>query len=565
MTFRSRALAIACCCLWAVAASWAAVPAEIFVPVPSGDATPVLRRAIAKASACKGAPVVIRLEAGNYHLYRNTASAHEYHVSNTASAEECPDATKHIGLWLRGLSNVTVDGGGACFVTHGEMSFMVVDECDSIVLKNFSLKAADPTVAEMTVVAAGPRWMDVRPAADSRFDLSGGRLAWVGEGWRFDGGVAQVYYPRRNVTERCPSPLEGLVGARQLAGGGVRLSYRDSVWARAGHVFQMRHAIRNEVCGLIRRSRNVVLDNLQLHFLGNFGIVGQYSENLTYRRLNCEPGRGSGRTCAGFADFVQMSGCRGKVTITDSRFVGAQDDPINIHGTHLKVVGFMGGGRVRLRFMHGQSYGFDAFAEGDEIDFVDVHSLLPLQRARVVGAQRAGDYEVVLSLDRPVSEQVLSADGVAVENVTWTPEVEIRGNYFARTPTRGILVTTRRKVVIADNLFYRLPMSAVLMADDARGWYESGPVADVSVTGNVFVECGSPVISVAPEVDRHAGPVHRNIRIEGNTFVMAGGLAVGARATDGLSFRGNSIYGPCSQSLDSLVATDRCTNVDIGR
>lgn len=108
-------------------------------------------------------------------------------------------------------------------------------------------------------------------------------------------------------------------------------------------------------------------------------------------------------------------------------------------------------------------------------------------------------------------------------------------------------------------------MSAVLMADDARGWYESGPVADVTVTGNVFVECGSPVISVAPEVDRHAGPVHRNIRIEGNTFVMAGGLAVGARATDGLSFRGNSIYGPCSQSLDSLVATDRCTNVDIGR
>ena len=128
------------------------------------------------------------------------------------------------------VSNVTVDGGGACFVTHGEMSFIVVDECDSIVLKNFSLKAADPTVAEMTVVAAGPRWMDVRPAADSRFNLSGGRLAWVGEGWRFDGGVAQVYYPRRNVTERCPSPLEGLVGARQLAGGVVRLSYRDSVW-----------------------------------------------------------------------------------------------------------------------------------------------------------------------------------------------------------------------------------------------------------------------------------------------------------------------------------------------
>ena len=86
--------------------------------------------------------------------------------------------------------------------------------------------------------------------------------------------------------------------------------------------------------------------------------------------------------------------------------------------------------------------------------------------------------EVVLSLDRPVSEQVLSADGVAVENVTWTPEVEIRGNYFARTPTRGILVTTRRKVVIADNLFYRLPMSAVLMADGGGAYSHVGIVVD---------------------------------------------------------------------------------------
>ena len=40
-----------------------------------------------------------------------------------------------------------------------------------------------------------------------------------------------------------------------------------------------------------------------------------------------------------------------------------------------------------------------------------------------------------------------------LENITYTPEVEIRDNYFTRTSTRGVLVTTPRKVVIENNVF----------------------------------------------------------------------------------------------------------------
>ena len=55
----------------------------------------------------------------------------------------------------------------------------------------------------------------------------------------------------------------------------------------------MRDAIRDEACGFIHLSKNITLEYLNLHFLGNFGIVGQYSENLTYKYLNCEPEYGS--------------------------------------------------------------------------------------------------------------------------------------------------------------------------------------------------------------------------------------------------------------------------------
>ena len=278
--------------------------------------------------------------------------------------------------------------------------------------------------------------------------------------------------------------------------------------------------------------------------------------------MNCTPEWGHGRTCAGFADFVQMSGCRGKVSILDSRFEGAQDDPINIHGTHLKVMDYPASNQVRVRFMHNQSFGFEAFFKGDEVELVQVNSLRKLQSAWVKQVKRLDNYEILLTLDRPVDEQV-KQQPVVVENVTWTPEVLIRNNYFSRIPTRGILVTTRRKVVIEKNIFFRTPMSAILISDDARSWYESGPVSDVTIRNNFFVECGSPVISIAPENDRPEGAVHRNIRILANRFALSGKEGIYARWTEGLDIRDN--YFEYSEQLrpEDFIRLENCESVQI--
>lgn len=543
-----------------------AAPVVLDVPVPDGDATPVLRRAIEQASSYKGRAVLIRLQQGDYHIYRTSSSPYLYYISNTASAEENPDPTKHIGIWLKDMKNITVDGGGARFVTHGEMTPFVIDGCENVTMKNFSLVAADPSVPEMTVVSTDVNSITARVTAGSDYEIEDGTFYWKGEGWRFGGGIAQVFYPQTNVTNRCESPLTGVTKAIELDEGLVRFNYDRTPGFKTGEVYQMRHSFRTEACGFIHQSKDVKLENIKFHFLGNFGIVGQYSENLTYEKLYCAPEWGSGRTCAGFADFVQMSGCKGKIRILDSYFEGAHDDPINIHGTHLKVMEYVSDKQVKVRFMHGQSYGFEAFYKGDEVEFVDAHSLRCLQPARVKAVERIDDYEILLTLDRAVNDNVKTAENVSVENVTWTPEVEIRNNYFSRIPTRGILVTTRRKVVIEDNVFYRIPMSGVLVSDDARGWYESGPVRDVTIRRNLFMECGSPVIAVMPENDRYEGAVHRNVRIEANRFVIRqGDEAVSARATDGLIIRDNyiSVAGDGSVSPDAFFRTEDCKDVTI--
>ncbi len=529
----------------------------ICVPPVSGDATGALRAAIDRARLFKGKPVLIRLEQGDYHLYRESGSAVVYYVSNTASEEENPDPTKHIGLWLKDLKNVTIDGGGARLVTHGEMTTFVVDGCENIVLRNFSLTAADPSVPEMTVLDVGDNYLTARVHPDSQYKIEDGKFRWEGHGWSFAGGIAQNFNPQTNVTNRCDSPMDRLVRAIELDSGIVRFNYSRRPNAYAGEVFQMRDAIRDEVCGFIHRSKNVCLEDLNIHFLGNFGIVGQYSENLTYNRIKCEPEWGHGRTCAGFADFVQMSGCKGKLKITNSRFEGAHDDPINIHGTHLQITEYVSPNQIKVRFMHGQSFGFEAFFKGDQIELVDANTLLCLQKATVKQAEALDRYEILLTLDTEVSPG-LSDKWVVVENVSWTPEVEITHNYFSRTPTRGILVTTRKKVVIANNVFYRTPMSAILIADDARSWYESGPVRDVTIRENIFIECGAPVIAVAPENDRYEGAVHQNIRILNNRFVLNSDQAISVRSTDGLTVSGNYFVADHPIDTANLIRTKNC-------
>lgn len=536
---------------------------RIIISVEAGDMTQQLQAALDEAHTYAGEPVVIQLQKGDYHLSRSTSTKRIYYISNTTSEQENPDQTKHIGLWLKGLKEVTIDGGGARLVTHGEMTTFVIDSCERITLRNFTVTAADPTVPEMTVEEVGNNYMNVRIHPQSRYEIKNGKFAFVGDSWRLDGGIAQYYDPERDITWRGWSPLSSLKRAVELEPGLLRFEYEQKPQAIAGQVFQMRDGIRDEACGLIQYSRDITIEDAQFAFLGNFGLVGQMSENITYHRVRFEPEPESGRTCAGFADFVQMSGCKGKIRIEGCRFVGAQDDPINIHGTHLSVRKWIAPNQVLVRYMHPQTYGFQSFLPGNEVDFIDVHTLLPVETAYVEKAEMQTPREILVTLTENMPEAIRNQTELVVENVSYTPEVVVRDCYFARIPSRGLLVTTRRPVLVENNTFFRMQMHGLLIADDARSWFESGMVRDVTIRGNHFIECAEPVISIAPENDRNAGPVHRNIRIENNRFELIGIPAISAKSVEGLKITNNLFQERKATTLEQLITTTNCTQVEI--
>ena len=245
-----------------------------------------------------------------------------------------------------------------------------------------------------------------------------------------------------------------------------------------------------------------------------------------------------------FADCFHFSGCKGLITIDSCLTSGAHDDPINVHGTHLQIMS-VDAGKIRLRFMHPQTYGFEAFFAGDSIAFINPKTLLPLGVAKLKTAKLINWREMEIQAEGVLP--VFVAAGLCVENISWTPELIIKNSRFERTNTRGLLVTTRRKVIIENNSFFHTGMYPILIADDALSWFESGAVQDVTIRNNVFEECGnnsgSGGIDIAPENHEltEGNSVHRNIRITGNVFIVNNGEVLDARSVDRLVFTGNKI------------------------
>jgi len=157
------------------------------------------------------------------------------------------------------------------------------------------------------------------------------------------------------------------------------------------------------------------------------------------------------------------------------------------------------------------------------------------------------EFEVMLARPAPAALE----EGDALENLTWSPDVEIRGCTFGSCRARGLLVTTPGKVVIEDNVF-ESSGSAILISGDANGWYESGAVRDVLIRGNTFkapcltnryqfCEGVISILPIIPKPEAAPKPFHRNVRIENNVFHAFDYPVLYAKSVGGLAFTGNKI------------------------
>lgn len=506
-------------------------------------------------SGNQAAPIEVHFAPGRYDSSPARAIRRKYNISNTNAD---PEGEKAIGIFLDRAKHVRIHGHGARIVFRGKAIQVGIDQSEDIAISDLKFDYHRPTVSEYRVTGVEGERIEIKVHPDSTYEIREGQLIWIGEGWEKTGNLTQELNPETDQVRRTGKSLKGLA-IEEISPFHLRATGKSDL--KEGHVYQVRDTFRDYAAVFTRRSKDIVWQDVDFYFIHGMGLVSQFSENLTFERVSIAPDPESGRTTAAWADGIHVSGCRGKVVIKDCKFSGLHDDPINVHGTHLRVVEQVSDKQIKVRFMHSQTFGFMAFNPGDAITFVRWDSLATYAPNVVEAAELLNPKEMLLTLERAVPAKLQEKD--VIENVTWTPEVLISGCEVRRTPTRGFLLTTRRKAVIENNTFYRTWMSAILLENDARGWYESGAIRDLTIRNNDFFYCCEPVIHVNPRNSVANDAAHRNIRIKGNRFKLRDKLAIKAHSTKGLTIKGNTFHADQELGPGDAIQTSDCAEVTI--
>ncbi|MES2457586.1 MAG: right-handed parallel beta-helix repeat-containing protein [Bacteroidota bacterium] len=512
-----------------------------------------------RAKGTKQCPVTIKFAPGNYHIYSDRVEKRKLHITNT---NDRPDEPKAIALLFDTCQYLQVEGVDAKIILHGKMIETFVNHCDHINISGLSFDYNRPTVSELQITQVGEGYADAVIHTDSKYSIKDSLITWIGDGWQYQpDGYWQVLNPLTNDLSRMSMPMEALRFV-QLKDRSVRIYFKKDVGFKKGLIYQNRDVTRDCAAFFMQYSKNIKLDNIRLYFMHGMGVVSQYCEHIKMNKIVVRPDEKSGRTCAAWADILHFAGCSGQIEVANAYLSAANDDAINVHGIHLQITGIQEN-KVKVKFMHGQTYGFQAFAAKDSVAFIGRESLLALQDNQVLNTEKINDKEFVLTLSKPVASDVKVGD--ALENVTATPEVWIHHSTITRIPTRGILTTTRRKVLIEQNRLENTHMSGIFINNDASGWFESGMVKDVTIRNNKFYQCGGPVISIHPEnTVNGATQVHNNIKILNNEFWLQGSQLLQAKSTGKLRLTGNKIHLTGGKvSMEGLLKLDNCTDVSV--
>ena len=499
-----------------------------------------------------GKPTVLVFTRGEYHFYPDQASKRNYFKSNTTDVNP-----RNCSFLFENMSNIIIEGNGSNLIFHEQMQPFTFDNCQNIILRNINIDWEQPLIAQAQVLQVKENSIRVSiNLKESPFRIEEGKL--------FFGTTKENQQPWKSTIEfdrdgRFVVPQTGDRGclgrgwenylAENILPGIIEIHFPFLRKPAVGNFLVMRHAERIHSGIFIQNSKNIQVENVNLYHATGLGILAQFSEDLTFDRYRAIPNKGKNRYFGGGDDGIQISNCKGLITINNCEFAGLMDDPVNVHGTSVQVVDVMGSKQLKCRFMHHQSTGLNWGHRGDKVSFIENSVMKPLGTGEVASFKLLDDETFLVTFKTDIPKQLEVGD--ALENLTWSPDLLVSNSHFKSCRARGLLVSTPGKVVIENNIF-ESSGSAILIAGDANNWFESGAVTDVLIKNNVFTElCNTSsyqfcegIISIYPEIpvlNEQTPPFHKNIRIENNHFNPFDFPVLFARSVDGISFSYNTI------------------------
>ena len=537
-------LAVICAVLPAGAAAVKVLNASDYgVRSKSKDNTPAMKELL--EAARKASPCKIQFAPGEYHFKAENAERLKIFISNHDQQPEHP-----VGLPVTDMKKVEIKGKKTHFIFHGKMIPVVLMDCEDITISGISIDFAEPFSAEGVIEKIKDGKTTLKISRSSRYEVEDGRFLLTNNGRRSAINCAMTFEAdgRMAPTGRAGDMGWGR-GAEKLPGNRVR--FDEDAAARGlsvGQTLVLRNYERPHPGMLLYRAKNTKLKNVVFHDSQGMALVAQRSENITIRGGGCIRAKGRMHTTA--ADATHFSNCKGHISVKKATYEAMMDDAINVHATCLGITKVESPRTFIARYMHGQAYGFEVMAPGEQLQFIHGPTLElnpQLRKVKKVEVIDPRHVRVTLAGDIPAG----IGEGDAIENADWHPSVDFSQNTIRHNRARGALFTTPRKVRVTGNHFDHTHGSAILLAGDAQGWYESGACKDVLIKGNTFrhgltglYQFTDALISICPEVRKPAEQkqrYHRNVRITGNHFITHRVPLLSAISAEDVTFSDNKI------------------------
>ncbi len=594
-------------CLLAAMSAWARLTYDAatfgIVPGATTDMAALTAQMLDQVkSEAAGKPVTITFAPGEYHFYPDGAVHKEYYISNHDQHKD-----RAVGIAIEEFDNLTIDGQGADFIFHGRMLPVSIVATEGCTLRNLSIDFATPHIAQAEVIkneADGitfrvAPWVNARVAENHGFEHGG--EDWThrpGWGIAFDPDTRHIIYNTSDIG----TPIHQ---AQQIDEHTFYAPDWKDRRLKVGTIVAMRSYERPSPGVFVSHAIDTKLLNVKVHYAEGMGLLAQMSEDITLDGFSvCLRGDDDPRYFTTQADATHFSGCKGKITSVNGLYEGMMDDAINVHGTYLKVMERIDDHTLRARYMHGQAWGFDWGYTGDKVQFVRSRTMELVGDKFVTEVAEISEYtenavnpatpqpftlegathgtrEFIIRFADALPEEIGTAQGYGIENLTWTPEVYFAHNTIRNNRARGSLFSTPKRTICEDNLFDHTSGTAILLCGDCNGWYETGACRDVLIRRNRFVNAltsmfqfTNAVISIYPEIPAldeqkayfHGGTKNA-IRIIDNEFDTFDHPLLYAKSVDGLLWKGNTIkknndFAPFHWNKASVLL-ERVTHVNI--
>ena len=450
-------------------------------------------------------------------------------------------------IYLRNLSNVTLDFGGATLLLRDDtIQPFVLDGCKGVTIKNVVIEYERSLINEMDIVEVrdGEIWCKQTEKQRLHFPMrveNGCLIPVSGEKEYPDAFKEPKFFNLYDKdTQICKRMLLVRIGTDLPSISKEKFPFRyfDFIAEQRGDYIVLRgelpvdissdvtcsicHTQRDVSSCFVIRSKDTHLENVRIINGAGMGILGMYSENITLRGVKyCFDGRSHGIS-TNAADAVHLISCFGKVEIINSIFEGMHDDALNIHGNYYTVDSVSGNViHAKLGTDIQESPGVNAhykmFGKGDTLAIYRGSTNLSKKTLTVEQTVVTGDFTADIYCYGDTSE-INSGD--TIENLSVQADLRIKNCRFGKAGTH-LRLQTRGKVLIEDCEC----SLKIALTGDKNYWYEGSPINDLTIRNCRFRGrrgkiIATPGFDICPESLYY----HSGIKVIGNTFDVTDAL-----------------------------------------